>query len=59
MTHAPQSAQAFSELVDVLADVRDRYVLDSTRSPDELDALDGFRYVLQLRVGGVRAVRRG
>jgi len=48
MTHAPQSAQAFSELVDVLVDVRDRYVLDPGRSADELDALDGFRYALQL-----------
>ena len=48
MTHAPQSAQAFSELVDELVDVRDRYVLDTARTADELDALDGFRYVLQL-----------
>lgn len=48
MTHAPRSAEAFSELVDTLAEIRDRYVLDAARSPDELDALDGFRYVLHL-----------
>ncbi len=48
MTHAPQSAAAFSELVDTLVEVRDRYVLDPSRVPDELDALDGFRYVLHL-----------
>jgi hypothetical protein len=48
MTHAPQSAAAFSELVDALAEARDRYVLDPSRAPDELDALDGFRYLLHL-----------
>jgi hypothetical protein len=48
MTHAPQSAAAFSELVDALTEARDRYVLDPARSADELDALDGFRYLLQL-----------
>jgi hypothetical protein len=48
MTHAPQSAAALSELVDALVEARDRYVLEVSRAPEELDALDGFRYVLQL-----------
>jgi hypothetical protein len=48
MALAPESTAAFNELIDVLADVRDRYVLAPQRFQDELDVVEGFRYVTQL-----------
>jgi hypothetical protein len=48
MALAPESTAAFNELIDVLADVRDRYVLAPERFHDELDVVEGFRYVTQL-----------
>jgi hypothetical protein len=48
MTHAPQSTAAFDELLALLADVRDQYVLSSERFDEELDSVEGFRYVAEL-----------
>jgi hypothetical protein len=48
MTDVPQSTAAFSELVDLLGELRDDYVLGAARGFDDIDALDGFRYLLQL-----------
>lgn len=48
MSNAPQSTAAFNELIDLLADVRDSYVLSPERFSDELDVVEGFRYVTEL-----------
>lgn len=45
MTHAPRSTAAFDELLDTLAQVRDRYLLAPDRFDDELDVVEGYRYV--------------
>lgn len=48
MALAPRSTAAFDELVGLLAEIRDRYVLSAERFDDELDVLEGFRYVTEL-----------
>jgi Protein of unknown function (DUF1214) len=48
MTHAPKSTAAFNELVDLLVDIRDRYVLAPERFTEELDVVEGYRYVTEL-----------
>ena len=48
MAHAPQSTAAFNELIDALVAARDRYVLATERFDNELDVVEGFRYVTQL-----------
>jgi hypothetical protein len=48
MANAPQSTAAFNELIDMLADIRDRYVLSPDRFTDELDVVEGYRYVTEL-----------
>ena len=48
MATAPESTAAFNELVALLAEVRDQYVLSAERFDDPLDVVEGFRYVTQL-----------
>ena len=48
MTHAPKSTAAFDELIDLLVEIRDDYVLAPERFTDELDVVEGYRYVTQL-----------
>ena len=48
MAHAPKSKAAFDELIDLLTDIRDEYVLSPKRFDDELDVVEGFRYVTEL-----------
>ncbi|HEY8217308.1 MAG TPA: DUF1214 domain-containing protein [Acidimicrobiia bacterium] len=48
MAAAPKSTAAFDELVDLLVDIRDRYVLAPERFTEDLDVVEGFRYVAQL-----------
>jgi hypothetical protein len=48
MAHAPKSKAAFDELIDLLTDIRDQYVLSPKRFDDELDVVEGFRYVTEL-----------
>jgi len=48
MPGAPRSTAAFNELVDLLVDIRDRYVLTPERFTDELDVVEGYRYVTEL-----------
>lgn len=48
MAHASESTKAFDELLTLLGQVRDEYILSPTRFTDELDAVEGFRYVTQL-----------
>jgi hypothetical protein len=45
---APQTTAAFDELIALLGEVRDGYVLSSERFDDDLDVVEGYRYVLQL-----------
>lgn len=48
MTHAPESTAAYDELLALLAEVRDEYVLSTRRFTDELDVVEGYRYVTEL-----------
>jgi hypothetical protein len=48
MSHAPQTTAAFDELLGLLAEIRDEYVLSPERFDDELDVVEGFRYVTEL-----------
>jgi hypothetical protein len=48
MAQAPRTTAAFNELIDLLAEIRDDYVLSDARFTDELDVVEGFRYVTQL-----------
>jgi hypothetical protein len=59
MALAPKSTEAFNQLIRLLADVRDDYVLSSERKPDELDAVEGFRYVFHLLSEGTELFLEG
>jgi hypothetical protein len=48
MANAPETTKAFDELIELLGTVRDEYVLSAARFTDELDVVEGFRYVTQL-----------
>ena len=48
MAHAPQSTAAFDGLLALLAEVRDQYVRSGERFDDELDVVEGYRYVTEL-----------
>ncbi len=48
MTHAPESTAAFDELLALLGEIRDQYVLSKARFDDELEVVEGFRYVTEL-----------
>ena len=48
MASAPESTKAFNDLIDLLGEIRDNYVLASDRFTDELDIVEGYRYVTQL-----------
>ena len=59
MALAPQSTEAFNQLIRLLADVRDDYVLSPERKPDELDAVEGFRYIFHLLSEGTELFLEG
>ena len=48
MARAPLSTAAFDELLSVLTDARDAYVLSEERHRDEHEVLEGFRYVMHV-----------
>jgi hypothetical protein len=48
MAPASETTAAFDELLAALAAARDRYVLDPERGFSELEAVEGFRYLLHL-----------
>ena len=48
MNHAPKSTAAFDELIALLQQIRDGYVLNEQRFTDPLDVIEGYRYVGQL-----------
>jgi hypothetical protein len=45
---ARETTAAFDELIAALGEVRDAYVRSPERFPDELDVVEGFRYVTHL-----------
>ena len=45
---APESTAAFDELIALLGDIRDDYLRSAERFHDELEVVEGFRYVTQL-----------
>ncbi len=51
MNRAPKSTEAFDELIAALAEIRDGYVLDEDRFTDDLDVVEGFRYVTEVLSG--------
>ncbi len=59
MASAPLTTQAFNELIDLLGQIRDDYVLSPARFTDELDVVEGFRYVTQLLSEGAELFVEG
>ncbi len=51
MNRAPQSTEAFDELIAALQEIRDGYVLNEDRFTDDLDVVEGFRYVTEVISG--------
>ena len=51
MNRAPKSTEAFDELIAALAEIRDGYVLNEDRFTDDLDVVEGFRYVTEVMSG--------
>jgi hypothetical protein len=48
MNRAPETTAAFDELISLLGEIRDSYVLSAERFDQDLDVVEGFRYVTQL-----------
>ena len=51
MNRAPKSTEAFDELIAALQEIRDGYVLNDQRFTDDLDVVEGFRYVTEVLSG--------
>ena len=51
MTRAPKTTEAFDELITLLGEIRDGYVLDEERFTDDLDVVEGYRYVTEVLSG--------
>ena len=51
MNRAPKSTEAFDELIAALQEIRDGYVLDDQRFTEDLDVVEGFRYVTEVLSG--------
>lgn len=48
MDLAPRAAAAFDDLLAALTEARDRYVRNAERHHDELEVLEGYRYLLHV-----------
>jgi hypothetical protein len=48
MTRAPSTTAAFDDFLATLARIRDEYVQNAERDHDELEAIEGYGYVLQM-----------
>ncbi len=59
MAPAPLTTEAFNQLIDLLGEIRDEYVLSPARFTDELDVVEGFRYVTQLLSEGAELFAEG
>jgi len=51
MNRAPKATEAFDELIAALQEIRDGYVLNEDRFTDDLDVVEGYRYVTQVLSG--------
>jgi Protein of unknown function (DUF1214) len=51
MNRAPKSTEAFDELIAALTEIRDGYVLNEDRFTEDLDVVEGFRYVTEVMSG--------
>jgi hypothetical protein len=51
MNRAPKSTEAFDDLIAALQEIRDGYVLNEDRFTDDIDVVEGFRYVTQVLSG--------
>jgi hypothetical protein len=51
MNRAPKTTEAFDDLIAALTEIRDGYVLDEERFTEDLDVVEGYRYVTQVLSG--------
>lgn len=51
MNRAPKTTEAFDQLIATLAEIRDGYVLNEERFTDDLDVVEGYRYVTEVLSG--------
>lgn len=51
MNRAPKTTEAFDQLIATLTEIRDGYVLNEERFSDDLDVVEGYRYVTEVLSG--------
>ncbi|HEU5307692.1 MAG TPA: DUF1214 domain-containing protein [Acidimicrobiia bacterium] len=51
MNRAPKSTEAFDELIAALTEIRDGYVLNEDRFTEDIDVVEGYRYVTEVLSG--------
>ncbi len=51
MNRAPKTTEAFDELIALLAEIRDGYVLNEERFTEDIDVVEGYRYVTEVLSG--------
>jgi hypothetical protein len=51
VNRAPKTTEAFDELIALLGEIRDGYVLNEDRFVDDLDVVEGYRYVTEVMSG--------
>ena len=51
MNRAPKTTEAFDELIALLGEIRDGYVLNEDRFVDDIDVVEGYRYVIEVISG--------
>jgi hypothetical protein len=51
MNRAPKSTEAFDALIATLTEIRDGYVLDEDRFTEDIDVVEGYRYVTEVLSG--------
>ncbi len=51
MNRAPKTTEAFDELIALLGEIRDGYVLNEDRFTEDLDVVEGYRYVTEVMSG--------
>jgi hypothetical protein len=51
VNRAPKTTEAFDELIAALTEIRDGYVLNEERFTEDLDVVEGYRYVTEVLSG--------
>jgi hypothetical protein len=51
VNRAPKTTEAFDELIALLGEIRDGYVLNEDRFVDDIDVVEGYRYVIEVISG--------